>query len=122
MKLSDLNSADLKRAMGLLDRKAKLVAELDEIETQLAAIEGGKPGRRVAGAGRPGGRAKRGAIKDAVIAALKAAGPSGIMVKDIAAKTHVNGQKISTWFVTTGKRIKEVQKMGRGRFRWNEGK
>lgn len=122
MKLSDLNSGDLKRAMSLLSNKAKLVAQLNQIEAELDAIEGGKSSKRVTIGGRPGGRAKRGAIKEAVISTLKAAGPSGITVKDISAKTRVNGQKISTWFVTTGKRIKEVQKMGRGRFRWNEGK
>ena len=57
-------------------------------------------------------------MKERIVGALKAAGKSGVTVKDLAAKLGKSYGNISVWFHTTGKGIKEIKKVEPGRFAW----
>ena len=57
-------------------------------------------------------------LKERVIRVLKAAGPPGVTVKDMAVKLGKSYGNISVWFHTTAKRVKEIKKVAPGRFAW----
>lgn len=132
MNLASISASDFVKIARLLKAKEALLAKVADIDTELAAFEGGsaKGVRR----GRPAkasvipkapkapkaGRAKRGAMKDTIVALLKEAGKAGLSVQDIAAKTGVKGANIHAWFFTTGKKIKEIQKVGKSTHAWVE--
>ena len=132
MKLTLLTSADLKRIAVLLEQREELQARIAELNSQLAAIEGGaptpatvpeRPRSVVAPAKaqvRPsaGRRAKRGALKAAVLDQVKNAGRAGITVKDIAARIGAKYNRIFTWFYTTGRNVSEIKKVGPGKYGW----
>lgn len=126
MNLASISAADFVKIARLLKAKEALLAKVADIDAELAAFEGGsgtaaRRGRpaKAAGAPKPG-RAKRGALKDSIISLLKEAGKAGLSVKDIAAKTGVKGANIHAWFFTTGKKIKEIQKVGKSTHAWVE--
>lgn len=123
--------ATLRQLIGLAEKREKLTAELEAIEARLsAALKASpsaavsiKPGRKasVVKAGRPAKAAngKRGAIKGFILDTLQAAGEAGVAVKDLASSLGVKPGNIHVWFATTGKTIKEIQKVGPGIFRLN---
>ncbi len=80
-----------------------------------------KPGRKarvkVAKAGEAS-RSKRGAVKEAIIAVVQAAGKAGISVKDVATRLGVKYGNVSVWFGSTGKKVKEIKRVGRGTYAW----
>lgn len=125
MNLSQLTSADLKNIVELVERKEVLIATLASIDAELTKFESGgpalpalgKPGRKPA---RPAkaSRAARGSVKAAIIQLVKGAGATGITVKDIAARLGVKYNGVFTWFYNTGKRIKEIKKIGPGSYAW----
>lgn len=104
--------------------KARLEQELDRVNKLLELAGGSTPriGRPTAekGTGKRGRRARggKGQIKEAVVAEIQAAGPAGIAVKDIASKIGVPASRLGTWFATTGKRVKEIQRLNRGVYHW----
>ena len=57
-------------------------------------------------------------MKERIVGTLKAAGKSGVTVKDLAAKLGKSYGNISVWFHTTAKGIKEIKKVEPGRFAW----
>jgi len=59
-----------------------------------------------------------GPLKDRIIQTLKAAGKSGVTIKDVAAKLGTSHGNVSYWFYTAGKGVKEIKKVARGRFAW----
>jgi len=59
-----------------------------------------------------------GQLKDRIIQALKAAGKSGVTIKDVAAKLGTSHGNVSYWFYTTAKGVEEIKKIDRGRFAW----
>lgn len=126
MNLASISAADFVKIARLLKAKEALLARVADIDAELAAFEGGsgataRRGRPAKGAGAPKpGRAKRGALKDTIISMLKGAGKTGLSVKDIAAKTGIKGANIHAWFFTTGKKIKEIQKVGKSTHAWVE--
>ena len=140
MKLTQLTSADLKRIAALLERKEALQAQIAQLNSQLTAFEAAEPAPAPAppvAKGRPGRkpgprpaiapakprparvpRAKRGAVKAAILDLIKGAGKPGITVKDIAARLGAKYNRIFTWFYTTGRSIGEVKKVGPGKYAW----
>lgn len=133
MKLTQLTSVDLKRIATLLERKEALQAEIARLDSQLAGLAVGgptppvakvRPGRKPApgpaaarATGRSG-RAKRGAVKAAILDLIQGAGRTGITVKDIAARLGAKYNRIFTWFYTTGRKISEIRKVGPGKYGW----
>ena len=57
-------------------------------------------------------------LKEGIVQTLRAAGKSGVTVKDMAAKLGKSYGNISVWFHTTAKGIKEIKKVEPGRFAW----
>jgi len=126
MSLSSLSSAQLARLIGLVKEKEALQAKLDRVDAELSALESGKAGpkRRGRKPGRPPGsgmkvtragrKSKR--LKEPLLKALAAAGPSGLKVKDLAAHLKVKPGNIFSWFYTTGKKIKGIKKVGEAKY------
>ena len=73
-----------------------------------------KPAKKVKGAKT---RAGRGALKEQILNALKKAGDKGITIKDLSAQLKANYKNIYIWFVTTGKRISGIKKVGPAQYK-----
>jgi len=63
-------------------------------------------------------RPRRGQLKERIIRVLRAAGNSGLAVKDVATKLGTSYGNISVWFHTTAKGVKEIKKVAPGKFAW----
>ena len=130
MSLSNLSSAQLSHLIALVKEKETLRAKLEHIDAEIISLESGKsaPKKRGRKPGRPPGagakikvakagvrkRGKR--LKAPLLKALSAAGPSGITVKDLAAKLKVKPGNIFSWFYTTGKKIGGIKKVGEAKY------
>ena len=64
------------------------------------------------------GRSPGAPLKERIVQTLKAAGKSGATVKDLAAKLGKSYGSISVWLHTTGKAVKEIEKVAPGKFAW----
>ena len=53
---------------------------------------------------------------DGIIATLKAAGPQGVTIKEIAAKLGVGYKNIAVWFATTGRKNTAIRKMAPAKY------
>lgn len=144
MSLSNLSTAGLEKLIALVKKREDLQAEIANIEQQLSAAlgettsapvakaPGAKRGRRkgstvkaapvakeapkaaAAPAARSAKKGKRGALKEAVLAALSSAGPAGLGVKDLSNQLGVKNQNLHVWFSTTGKTVKGLKKTKAG--------
>jgi len=65
----------------------------------------------------PKAKAGRGVLKEQILDALKSAGAEGITIKDLAAKLKANYKNVYIWFVTTGKKIAGIKKVGPARYK-----
>jgi len=117
----------LAHLIGLVKEKELLQSKLDHVNAELQALESGKsapkrrgrkpgrpPGIKIAAKGKISRRGKR--LKAPLLKALAAAGPSGIKVKDLAAKLKVKPGNIFSWFYTTGKKISGIKKVGEAKY------
>ena len=59
-----------------------------------------------------------GSIKDRVIVVLKDAGRAGIRVREVAGKLGLKPANIGVWFARTGKRVKQIKRLGKGKYAW----
>jgi hypothetical protein len=143
MSLATLSTANLNSLIALVKKREALQIELTNIEEQIqAAVSPGAsesapkatPGRKARGrkkavvvekaaapapvkAAKPAKAAKkgkRGALKEAILEELKAAGSKGVAVKDLSATLGVKNQNLHVWFATTGKTVKGLKKTGTG--------
>jgi hypothetical protein len=133
MALSNLSSAQLAHLIGLVKEKESLQTKLDQVNAELESIESGKvaPKKRGRKPGRPAGstakpkvakvkKSKRGKrLKEPLLKALASAGASGVTVKDLAAKLKVKPGNIFSWFYTTGKKIKGINKVGEAKYAYS---
>lgn len=136
MSLATLTSKELSRVQKLIERKEALAEQIAEINRELEVIESGdpelsRPASTTAAAPRSAkrgpavrkpakqGKATRGQLKEKVAAELKSAGGQGMRVKDLASKLGRSYGNITAFFQSTGKKIKEIRKIGRGRYAWN---
>ena len=131
MSLSNLSSAQLAHLIGLIKEKESLQAKLEKVDSALKSLESGKPAGKKRGRkpgrpaglkvkvkkGKPGKRGKR--LKAPLLKALTAAGASGITVKELAAKLKVKPGNIFSWFYTTGKKIKGINKVGEAKYAYS---
>ena len=127
MNLAALSSADFVKIARLLKAKEVLLSKIADLDAELSSFGSGAPSgarsgrpRKSAAAGPKPGRAKRGALKETLLALLKEAGATGLSVKEIAAKTGVKGANIHAWFFTTGKKISQIKKVGKSTHAWVE--
>lgn len=147
MKLTNISSLSLKNLIKLTERKESLLREIEKIEAQLSSLLTGKavratgkrrgrPAKKKAGrpakakkagrpakkAGRPSKRAPRGQIKKKILAALKAAGDAGMKVTDLSKKIGVKNANVHVWFSSTGSKLPEIKKVGKGHYKIQEKK
>lgn len=129
MSLTNLNSKDLKEIAKLLQRKEKLKAEIEAIDSELRAFEtGSKPrgrkktsiGSQIASAMGKGTRGPRGKTKDKIIEALKEAGSDGLKVEQVAEKCGLATTSVRTWLYNTGKKTPGIENISRGVFAYVE--
>ncbi len=133
MNLTSLTTADWQQISKLLAKKEGLLSQIADVDKALSQIEGGqsrpasaarKPARPAAAApaaaprGRRSAGNRRGAVKEKIIASLKGVGKEGLAVKDLAQKVGTKYGNISVWFQTTGKKVKEIKKVGPARYAW----
>jgi hypothetical protein len=138
MKLTNITSAALRSLVKLTERKESLLKEIGSIEGQLASLITGKQVRVGAKRrGRPSKkgtktsvkrtsgktkRAPRGAIKKKILAALKSAGDAGMKVTDLSKKIGVKNANVHVWFSSTGSKLPEIKKVGKGHYKLQEKK
>ena len=115
MDLTKLTALEFKKIHKLLSEKEKLTARIAEIDQALSGISTGETKRRA----RRSSTVQRGNLKEQVIEILKAA-PEGTPSKEIATKIGVPVGNLAAWFSSTGKKILEIQKLGRGIYTWKE--
>jgi hypothetical protein len=129
----NISTVTLKSLVKLTENRDKLVKELEKIESEFASFFSGKPAKAKAKrAGRPKkkassakkvakvskkSRAKRGGLKEKILAALGSAGDAGVKVVDLAKTLGVKGTNIHVWFATTGKNNKTIKKIGKGHYK-----
>jgi len=120
MKLIELSSADLQRAIKLMQEKEQIQSRIAEIDEELNRIEMGKSGhsKGSAKASKQEEAGTRMKLKDAIIQELKNAGTAGLSLKELASKLGATSMQVSIWFGTTGKKIKEIIKLSRGQYGW----
>jgi hypothetical protein len=141
MNLTNINTNALRNLIKLTQRKESLLNEIQKIESQLASLLTGKAVRstgkrrgrpaKAKKADRPakatkgrssGKRAPRGQIKKKILAALKAAGDAGMKVTDLSKKIGVKNANVHVWFSSTGKKLPEIKRVGKGHFKLVEKK
>ena len=95
---------------------------MDNKYEQLTAFGGGQPqpAPKPAPKRRAKKRAKPGQVKNAIINLLKQSGKKGITVKEIAGKLGVGVNRIHAWFYNARKSLKQIRKIGSGKYRWQE--
>jgi hypothetical protein len=122
MNLLQLTSSELKQLANLIEAKEALLAKVAKIDRQLTAFEGGQapPAPQPAPRRAAKKRAKPGQVKNTIINLLKQAGKQGITVKGIAGELGVGVNRIHTWFYNARKSLKQIKKMGPGKYRWQE--
>ncbi|MDD5349183.1 MAG: hypothetical protein PHQ12_03125 [Chthoniobacteraceae bacterium] len=97
-------------AAGVVEKPAKKGAKVKKVK----AVKVAKSARK---AKSSKGRAGRGVLKDQILNALKDAGDNGISIKDLSEQLKANYKNIYIWFVTTGKRIAEIKKVGPAQYK-----
>lgn len=142
MKSSNPQVELLKRMLSLEEKRAALQQQVSALDEQIDSLKrqllGGSasakaaiPGRRGRPPGRPAkaaaaplkpaaksqGRGGRGQLAAKVLATLKAAGASGITVKDLSDKVKANYRNIQVWFATTGKKNSSIKKIAPATYR-----
>lgn len=133
MKLADINTKTLSALLSLTKKKEVLLAKVEEVERQIAALASGeasaavrvlraksgkrgrKPGSTAVRSSGP--RAPKGLLKEQITSILNAAGEAGATAKEIAEKVGKPIQHIYVWFSGTGKKLGHFEKTVEGKYR-----
>ena len=127
--LRNIPSSDLKKLVKLSEHKEALIAQIQEIDRQMvrvqsrfgipsqngnqgAAVTLSRQGRRFTGR-----RAKRGALKEKILTALREAGRKGATIRELSTKVRVPSANLYVWFNGTGKNVRGIQKIGVAKYR-----
>jgi hypothetical protein len=130
MNLSKLTSTDLRQVLGLLEQREALVQQLAQVDRQItvfegapakvAATAGSAPVERQAAAAKPAkskpGQRRR--LRFEIIEQLQQAGTAGLTVAQLAERLGLTVNRVYTWFYSTGKSNKAIQKVGNAHYRW----
>jgi hypothetical protein len=127
----NLTTASLRELLSLTEKRETLACELAAINAKIEAALSGTTAlpsaRKSLGGDQVGNRrpvkasrkrGKRGATKEAILAALKTAGSAGIAVRNLAASLGLKNQNVHVLFHTTGKKIREIEKAGKATYRF----
>jgi hypothetical protein len=121
MALSDLTSAQLKKALELLKERETLKKRLSLVDESLGALDGQSPKLEPKSENKGRKRRKRrGAMKQDVLAALSAVGTEGIKINELAEKLKAKRSSLAVWLYNNAKKIKGLKKIGRGQWAYTE--
>src|SRR5881392_1535125 len=127
--LTDIPSSTLKKLVRLTERKEALMAQIQEIDREMVRVQNkfGIPSREraqrapVTVSGAPGGplrrRNKRGALKEKIVRALRAAGKKGSTIGELSKKLKVPSANLYVWFNGTGRSVRGIRKIGVAKYR-----
>jgi hypothetical protein len=116
MSFANLSSGQLRQLVTLVKEKESLQSRLARIDDLLEKLSGAVGTQARHGSTKGSTRRRRKALKAPLLKALQAAGKDGITVKDLAVQLKAKPASVGVWFYTTGKKIKAIKKVGRGRF------
>ena len=128
MNTKQLSSQTLKKALALSEQKESYQARIAEIDAQLEALFADEPTKPIlkakalkGSAGRKSARAtQQGHHKEAITGLIKPAGRKGITLKEIRKQLRLSPNSLNSWMHSTGKKIKEIKKIGSGQYAWVE--
>src|SRR6266699_5518053 len=127
--LRDIPSSALKQLVRLCERKEALMAQIHEIDREMIHVQEkfGIPSREgdqralVTVSRAPGGpvrrRSKRGALKEKILRALRAAGKKGTTVGELSKKLKGPSSNLYVWFNGTGRSVRGIRKIGVAKYR-----
>jgi hypothetical protein len=110
----------------LSERKEALMARIQEIDRQMVRVQakfgipvhGDEQAAPVTVSGMTGRRrAKRGALKEKIVGALRNAGKRGATIRELATKLRVPSANLYVWFNGTGRNVPGIRKIGVARYR-----
>ncbi len=67
---------------------------------------------------RKGGGKVRGQLKERVSSELKSAGKQGMKIRELADRLGTSYGNIKAFFQSTGRKIKQIKKVGPAQFAW----
>ena len=121
--LRNIPSSVLKELVRLTERKEVLLSQIQGIDREMMRVQEkfGIPVREDERASvtvsqsrlgpvRP--RSKRGALKEKIIGALRAAGKKGATVTELSKKLKVPSANLYVWFNGTGRNVRGIKKIG----------
>ncbi len=127
---TSIPSATLRQLVKLSQRKEALMAQIQNIDREMVRVQikFGIPSRNPAlrapvtvsrrtGRPKPTRRAKRGALKEKILRALRAAGSKGATIQELSGKLGVRTANLYVWFNGTGRNVPGLQKIGAAKYR-----
>jgi hypothetical protein len=125
---TNIPSATLKQLVRLSERKEALMAQIQDVDREMVRLQSKfgaptlNPGRRapVTISRSPqasGRRAKRGALKEKIVRALRAAGAKGATIGQLSSKLGVRSANLYVWFNGTGRNVRGLKKVGTAKYR-----
>jgi len=127
---TNIPSATLRQLVKLSERKEALMGQIQEIDRGMvhlqskfgvpsASVSRGAPVTVSRVARRPSGktRTKRGALKDKIVRALRAAERKGATIRELSKKLGVPSANLYVWFHGTGKSVRGIKKIGVAKYR-----
>ena len=115
--------SEASRAKMAAAQLARRRREKEAVKQALAPVDAKptvKAEPKAKGQAEPKAGKKFGQLKESVIQLLKAAGQKGITLKEICGKLGLSQGHLNNWLYATGKKIKEIKKIGRGVYAWKE--
>ena len=140
MKSANPRIQSLKELVVLEEKRAALHGQLDAIDQSISALKNSvftgspvraaipnisspkaKPIRRPPGGNNTSKGGARKTHREVIMAALAAAGPAGVRVKDLAVAMKTKSVNIHAWFHSNLKRIPSIKKIAGGHYRLGTG-
>ena len=127
---TNIPSATLRQLVKLSERKEALMSQIQEIDREMVHFQSkfGVPSTSTSRGApvtvsrvtrRPSGktRTKRGALKDKIVRALRAAERKGATIRELSKKLGVPSANLYVWFNGTGKNVRGIKKIGVAKYR-----
>ena len=127
---TNIPSATLRQLVKLSERKEALMGQIQEIDREMVRLQTkfGVPSAstrrgapvtvsRVARSSSGKTRTRRGALKDKIVRALRAAGRKGATIRELSKKLGVPSANLYVWFNGTGKNVRGIRKIGVAKYR-----
>jgi len=127
--LTNIPSSALRQLVKISERKEALMGQIQDINRQMVRLQsrfgvptlgsgGGAPVTVSRAARRkPERRTKRGALKEKILRALRAAGKKGATIRELSSKLGVPAANLYVWFNGTGRNVRGVKKIGVAKYR-----